>query len=285
MPPKNTLGRGLGAMFPDLLDGAGSKTAFITCGIEELSPNRFQPRKDFNDGAQKQLVDSIKKSGIIQPIIVRRSGASYEIIAGERRWRAAQQAGLNDVPVVIREAEDMDVALLSLVENIQRESLNPVEEADAFQTLATKFGLSQEEISDMVGKDRTTVTNTLRLLKLPAEAKKALIRKTITAGHARALLALNSQTEQLKLLGLIIKRGLSVRETEKAVLHQKSDNKGKTPAKKEAYILDLESRLSSRFMTKIQVNQSKNSGSLEIKFKGREELSRLVSLLLDGVGK
>jgi len=283
MPPKNTLGRGLGAMFPDLIDGAGSKSAFITCGIEELVPNRYQPRKDFNDDDQKQLVESIKKSGIIQPIIVRKAGAGYEIIAGERRWRAAQQAGIKDVPVVIREAEDIDVAQLSLVENIQREALNPIEEADAYQTLTGKFGLSQEEISAMVGKDRSTITNTIRLLKLPADVKKALIKKTITAGHARTLLALDSQAEQLRTLGVILKKGLSVRETEKTVDKLKKGKKDKTsPLKKDAHILDLEQALSARLMTRVQINLSKNSGSLEIKYKGKEELNRLVSILLDG---
>lgn len=285
MPPKNTLGRGLGAIFTDLLDDDGNKPAFIVCGIEELVPNRFQPRKDFNDADQKQLIESVKKSGIIQPIIVRKSGAGYEIIAGERRWRAAQKAGMKDVPVVVREAEDVEVAQLSLVENIQRESLNPIEEADAYQTLAEKFGRSQEEISAMVGKDRTTITNTIRLLKLPAEAKKALIGKTITAGHARSLLALNSQAEQLKMLGMITKRGLSVRETEKAVIHFKKEKDRKGSPKKDTYIIDLENMLSSKLMAKIKINHSKKSGSLEIKYKGNEELDRLVNILLSGIKK
>jgi ParB family chromosome partitioning protein len=283
MPPKNSLGRGLGAMFPDLLVDAGNKPAFIMCGIEELSPNRFQPRKDFNDADQKQLVDSIKKSGIIQPIIVRKAAEGYEIIAGERRWRAAQQAGLREVPVVLRKAEDIDIAQMSLVENIQREALNPIEEADAYQTLSGRFGLSQEEISAMVGKDRTTITNTIRLLKLPAEAKKALIGKTITSGHARSLLALNSPGEQVRMLGVILKKGLSVRETEKAVLNLKKDKKDPAHPQKDSYILDLENMLSSRLMTKIQINPSKNSGSLEIKYKGRDELDRLVQILLSGI--
>jgi ParB family chromosome partitioning protein len=282
MPPKNTLGRGLSAMFPDLLDGAGNKPGINTCGIEELSPNRYQPRKDFNNAELKLLADSIKKSGIIQPIIVRRAGVGYEIIAGERRWRAAQQAGIKDVPIVIREAEDIDVAQLSLVENILRESLNPIEEADAYQTLTGKFGLSQEELSAVVGKDRTTITNTIRLLKLPADVKKALIKKTITAGHARTLLALDSQAEQLRTLGVIVKKGLSVRETEKAVDNLKKGKKDKSALKKDDHILHLEQILSSRLLTRVQINSSKNSGLLAIKYKGKEELNRLVNILLDG---
>jgi len=193
MPPKHSLGKGLGAMFPDLLNNIGDKPAFILCGIEELTPNRFQPRRAFNDADQSELVASVRKSGIIQPIVVRKSENGYEIIAGERRWRAAQAAGLKDVPIIIRTADDRELAELSLVENIQREALNPVEEADAYQTLLTRFSLSQEEIAARVGKDRSTIANTVRLLKLPDAVKKALIAKGITAGHARALLALASR--------------------------------------------------------------------------------------------
>jgi ParB family chromosome partitioning protein len=210
MPPKNSLGRGLGAMFPDLLNNIGDRPAFVQCGIEELTPNRFQPRRDFNDEDQKELVASVKKSGIIQPIIVRKAERGYEIIAGERRWRAAQAAGLKEVPIIIRKAEDRDLAELSLIENIQREALNPMEEADAYQTLLTRFSLSQEEISARVGKDRSTIANTVRLLKLPDAAKKALIGKQITAGHARALLALDLPGEQLGALKIIQKKELNV---------------------------------------------------------------------------
>jgi len=213
MPPKSSLGRGLGAMFPDLLKDLNDKPAFLMCGIEELSPNRFQPRKDFNDQDQKQLVASIRKSGIIQPIIVRKSDSGYEIIAGERRWRAAQQAGLSSVPVIIRDAQDLDLAELSLIENIQREALNPVEEAEAYQTLTGTFNLSQEELASRVGKDRSTIANAIRLLQLPAAVKTALIEKKITTGHARPLLSLASPREQIDALEIILKKGLTVRET------------------------------------------------------------------------
>ena len=200
MPPKHSLGKGLGAMFPDLLNNIGDKPAFILCGIEELTPNRFQPRRAFNDADQNELVASVRKSGIIQPIVVRKSENGYEIIAGERRWRAAQAAGLKEVPIIIRTADDRELAELSLIENIQREALNPVEEADAYQTLMTRFSLSQEEIAARVGKDRSTIANTVRLLKLPEAVKKALIGKAITAGHARALLALDAPGEQIAAL-------------------------------------------------------------------------------------
>src|SRR5574340_1200041 len=181
MPQKHSLGKGLGAILSDSIDDFNKKTSLVMCGIEELSPNRFQPRKDFNDKDQKQLVASVKKSGIIQPIIVRKTAKGYEIIAGERRWRAAQAAGLQDVPIIIREAEDLDVAEISLIENIQRAELNAIEEANAYQTLMEKFSLSQEEISTRVGKDRSTIANTVRLLKLPREVKSSLIEKNISA--------------------------------------------------------------------------------------------------------
>ena len=190
MAQKNVLGKGLGAIFPDLLNDIDKKKSVSSCGIEELRPNRYQPRKNFNDKDQKQLIASIKKSGIIQPIVVRKQDNGYEIIAGERRWRAAQAAGLKDVPIVIREATDMEAAEMSLIENIQREELNPLEEANAYVTLIEKFKLSQEEISSRVGKDRSTIANTVRLLKLPAKVKTALVEKKISSGHARCLLAL-----------------------------------------------------------------------------------------------
>jgi len=209
MPPKDSLGKGLGAMFPDLLNHIGDRPSFVQCGIEELVPNRFQPRRNFNDDDQRELVASVKKSGIIQPIIVRKADNGYEIIAGERRWRAAQTAGLKEVPIIIRKAEDRDLAELSLIENLQREALNPIEEADAYQTLLNKFSLSQEEISTRVGKDRSTIANTIRLLKLPEAARKALIDKKITAGHARSLLALEHPADQIRALKIIQQRDLN----------------------------------------------------------------------------
>jgi ParB family chromosome partitioning protein len=282
MPPKNSLGRGLGAMFPDLLEDLNNRPAFLICGIEELSPNRFQPRKDFNDHDQKQLVSSIKKSGIIQPIIVRKSGAGYEIIAGERRWRAAQQAGLKSVPVIIRDAQDLDVAELSLIENIQREALNPIEEAEAYQTLTGKFNLSQEELSSRVGKDRSTIANTIRLLKLPAAIKTALVEKKITTGHARPLLSLESPKEQMRVLELILKKALTVRETEHLIQGAKKVRPEKKKEKKDPYMTDLERALSKRLMTRVQIRQhQKKSGNIEIRFSSMEDLNRLFRSLMD----
>jgi ParB family chromosome partitioning protein len=281
MPPKPSLGKGLGAMFPDLLDHIGEKPAFILCGIEELRPNRFQPRRAFNDEDQRELVASVKKSGIIQPIVVRKSETGYEIIAGERRWRAAQAAGLKDVPIIIRQADDREVAELSLIENIQREELNPIEEANAYQTLLTNFSLSQEEIAARVGKDRTTVANTVRLLKLPEAAKQALITKGISAGHARALLALNLPAEQTQALQVIQKKGLNVRETERLVQNLKKLPARKRSPQKDLFLQDLEREIASRLLASVNIRAGKRAGIIEIRYANAEELNRLALLLLD----
>ncbi|MBU2260365.1 MAG: ParB/RepB/Spo0J family partition protein [Proteobacteria bacterium] len=282
MPQKNSLGRGLGAMFPDLLKNIGDRPAFIMCGIEELSPNRFQPRRAFDNEDQRELVVSVKKSGIIQPLIVRKAENGYEIIAGERRWRAAQAAGLTEVPVIIRSAEDRDLAELSLIENIQREALNPIEEADAYQTLMTRFSLSQAEISTRVGKDRSTIANTVRLLKLPEAVKSAVIEKAITAGHARALLALDQPGEQIGALKVIRKKGLTVRDTERLIQSLKKAPAKKKSARKDPFLTDLERELSSRLLAPVQIRAGKKSGTIEIRYAGSEELNRLARLLLDG---
>lgn len=279
---KDALGKGLGAIFPDLLErNNGKSVPTSTCGIEELRPNRYQPRKTFNDEDQKRLVASIKQTGIIQPIIVRKTEQGYEIIAGERRWRAAQMAGLKDVPIVVRKASDLEVAELSLIENLLREELNPLEEADAYLTLMEKFNLSQESISAQVGKDRSTIANTVRLLKLPAKAKTALVAKKITSGHARCLLALYSMEEQLTLLDLILKRDLNVRETEKLITRLKQKPGEKKAIVKDRYMSDLEKSLTVKCMARVQIKGSANKGAIEITYKSMDELNRLARYLLD----
>ena len=281
MPPKDTLGKGLGAMFPDLLNHIGDRPSFVQCGIEELAPNRFQPRRNFNDDDQRELVASVKKSGIIQPIIVRKADNGYEIIAGERRWRAAQTAGLKEVPIIIRKAEDRDLAELSLIENLQREALNPIEEADAYQTLLNRFSLSQEEISTRVGKDRSTIANTIRLLKLPEAARKALIDKKITAGHARSLLSLEHPADQIRALKIIQQRDLNVRDTDRLIRNLKKSPGRKKPGRKDPHVTDLERELSSQLLTPVRIHAGKKSGTIEIRYANGDELNRLARLLLE----
>jgi ParB-like partition proteins len=282
MAQKNVLGKGLGAIFPDLLNDFDKKKSVFSCGIEELRPNRYQPRKNFNDGTQKQLIASIKSTGIIQPIVVRKVDKGYEIIAGERRWRAAQAAGLKDVPIVIREATDMEAAEISLIENIQREELNPLEEANAYVTLIETFKLSQEEISSRAGKDRSTIANTIRLLKLPAKVKAALVEKKISSGHARCLLACSSTEEQIAALALILKKDLNVRETERLI--QKAKNlpaDKKQVVNKDRFLNDLEKALAAKFMAKVQIKGSAKKGLIEIRYTSMDELNRLSGLILD----
>lgn len=283
MAQKNVLGKGLGAIFPDLLNDTDKKK-IVSCGIEELRPNRYQPRKNFNDEQQKQLIASIKHNGIIQPIVVRKLEKGYEIIAGERRWRAAQAAGLREVPVVIRDATEMQAAELSLIENIQREELNPLEEAHAYTTLMETFKLSQEDISLRVGKDRSTIANTVRLLKLPDKAKAALVEKKISSGHARCILACVSLEEQLALLELILKKNLNVRETEHLLKKAKKTSSAvKTPAKKDRFLGDLERSLATKLMAKVVINGSSSRGIIEIRYTSLDELNRLSGMILDDI--
>jgi ParB family chromosome partitioning protein len=281
MAQKNVLGKGLGAIFPDLLNDSDKKKIF-SCGIEELRPNRYQPRKNFNDEQQKKLITSIRNSGIIQPIVVRKLDKGYEIIAGERRWRAAQAAGLKEVPIVIREANDMETAEISLIENILREDLNPLEEANAYVTLSETFNLSQEEISTRAGKDRSTIANTIRLLKLPAKAKTALVEKKISSGHARCLLSCGSPDDQLALLELILKKDLTVRETERLIKNAKTIPADKKQAvKKDRFLNDLEKALAAKLMARVQINGSADKGLIEIRYTSMDELNRLSGMILD----
>ncbi len=283
MPRTNSLGRGLGAMFPDLVNPAGDRDqpSFVMCGIEELEPNRFQPRVDFNDDAQKELIASVKKNGVIQPIIVRKAKNGYEIVAGERRWRAAQASGMKEVPVIIRQASDRELAELSLVENIQRESLNPIEEARAYTVLAGTFSLSQEDISARVGKDRSTVANAIRLLKLPEEIQKGIIGKKISAGHARALLSLDIPELQIKTFKTIQKRDLNVRETENLVKRLKTNPEKKKKQSLDKYIEELQKELSAHLLAPVNIKNRKSSGAIEIRYANPRELDRLVRFLLE----
>ncbi len=281
MSKKNALGKGLGAIFPDLMEDPSTKPHFAMCGIEELSPNRFQPRKIFDGNDQKKLTDSIKKNGVLQPILVRKydDRPGYEIIAGERRWRAAQAAGLRDVPIIIRHgAQDQEIAELSLIENIQREELNPIEEAEAYQTLIQRFHLSQEEISLIVGKDRSTIANSLRLLNLPKEAKEALIKKDISAGHARAILSVEPKSEQVDVLREIIRRNLSVRQTESLVKTRNTGPRNKT--RKESYIIDVENKISEKLMAKTEIKSLSKGGMITIRFLSDDDLNRLLDVIM-----
>lgn len=252
--------------------------------VTSIEPNREQPRKDFNEEAMGELAESMKVYGVLQPLLVQKKGDYYEIIAGERRWRAAKLAGLKEVPVVIREYTKQQTMEIALIENVQREDLNPIEEAKAYQRLIQEFELKQEEIAARVGKSRVTITNSMRLLKLDERVQEMLIQNQITGGHARALLTVEDGELQYKLAGKIIAENLSVREIEKIV---KSLSKKKNPKEKnvedESLALifrDLEERMKSAMGTKVSINRKdKNKGRVEIEYYSELELERIVELI------
>jgi ParB family chromosome partitioning protein len=277
------LGKGLGALLPEY--GQPEPKTLLYCGIEEIIPNRSQPRKHFDESKLQELAESIKEKGILEPLLVRRTDQGYELIVGERRWRAAQKAGLKEVPVVVKEADRREVLEISLIENLQREDLNPIEAAESFKHLLEEFNISQEDLSQRIGKDRTTITNTLRLLKLPLEVRNQLLQNRITSGHARAILSLESKEKQKELCALIIKKGLSVREAE-AIAKRWSEKPKKsiTPVKKTG---DLESQLSSlqdslrKYLgTKVHITQKGKRGKIEIEYYSHEDLERIVEAIL-----
>ena len=277
------LGKGLGALLPEF--GQAEPKALLYCGIEEIIPNRSQPRKLFDESKIQELAESIKEKGILEPLIVRRADQGYELIVGERRWRAAQKAGLKEVPVLLKEIEGREALEISLIENLQREDLNPMEAAEAFKHLIEEFDISQEDLSKRMGKDRTTITNTLRLLKLPLEVRNQLLQNRITSGHARAILSLENKEKQKELCALIIKKGLSVREAE-AISKRWSEKpkKSVTPVKKRS---DLESQLSSlqdslrKYLgTKVLITQKDKKGKIEIEYYSHEDLERIVEAIL-----
>ena len=309
MAKRTGLGKGLGAIFGDeVMESAAeeqeakhqakSKKAQepekkeedsdigkeLMVKVTSIEPNREQPRKDFNEEAMGELAESMKVYGVLQPLLVQKKVDYYEIIAGERRWRAAKLAGLKEVPVVIREYTKQQTMEIALIENVQREDLNAIEEAKAYQRLIQEFELKQEEIAARVGKSRVTITNSMRLLKLDERVQEMLIQNQITGGHARALLTVEDGELQYKLAGKIIAENLSVREIEKIV---KSLSKKKNPKEKnvedESLTLifrDLEERMKSAMGTKVSINRKdKNKGRVEIEYYSESELERIVELI------
>jgi len=255
-----------------------AKRALSVCGIEEVQPNPFQPRKTFADAQLQELVDSIREKGILQPLMVRRKGDRFELIAGERRWRAAQKAGIKEIPILVKDVSESEMLELSLIENIQREDLNPIEEAEAFKRLLEQFRLTQEEISRKVGKDRTTIANTIRLLKLPPEVKQSLAEGKISAGHARAFLSIEGVEKQRALLKKLLLGGLSVRQIENLVKRFRVKNPA--PSRKNdpewsALVEDLQRALG----TKVKIVGRRKRGKIQIEYYSPEELDRIVDLL------
>lgn len=276
------LGKGIGALLSSAAQEGGKK--YFACPVEELRPHSQQPRKTFNDEKMAELVASIKEKGVIQPLVIRQMSDHYQIIAGERRWRAAQKAGLERVPVVIQDVTEDWALEIALIENIQREDLNPMEEATAYRHLMDSFDLSQEDVAKRVGKDRSTVANALRLLRLPNKVKDDLLANRLSMGHARALLSLETDEDMAEASEEVIRKKLSVRDTEKLVKKIKDFGVVKPEEKKtvkpvDPNLVELESSLKQALGTQVKVAARGKGGRIEINYHDQGELDRLLELL------
>ena len=285
MAPKHKgLGRGLDALIINTevdIDQDNESENLKKISIDDIKPNENQPRKIFNDEKIGELADSIKEHGVIQPIVVRTSGDFYEIVAGERRWRAARKAGLTEIPCVIRELTDEENMLFAIIENMQREDLNPVEEAEGLEKMISTYGLTQGEVSKSVGKSRPYITNSLRLLKLPKKIREMMTEGLITAGHGRALINIDDEVKQIEIAELVIKEGLSVRQIEEIAKSKKAEKekKPKRKAEKSADVLLVERELKSVLGTKVNIAYKNKKNTVEIECYNKDELNRIIELL------
>ena len=287
------LGKGLDSLIPEgktkpisnSIKSAEKETKTIEqlVKISKIEPNREQPRRHFEEDALLELADSIKQFGVLQPLLVQKKGDFYEIIAGERRWRAAKLAGIKEVPVIIKDYTKQEIVEIALIENIQRENLNPIEEAMAYKRLLTEFNLKQDEVAERVSKSRTAVTNSMRLLKLGEKIQQMIVDEMISTGHARALLAIEDAEEQYNLATRIFDEKLSVREVEAIIRHMKNPKVPKTTKTSENSFIykDLEDKMISVIGTKVTVNQKgKGKGKIEIEYYSDAELERIFDLLM-----
>lgn len=285
MNNKKGLGKGLGALITD--NSSNDEASVKEIKINEIEPNNNQPRKKFDDEKLKTLSESIMQHGIVQPIIVRKDGSIYRIVAGERRWRAARLAGLKTVPVVIKELTNKQVMEIALIENIQREDLNPIEEAEAFDRLLNEYSMTQEELSNSIGKSRSAIANTIRLLGLNEKVKEHLINGEITSGHARALLSINDEDLQIEVCEEVIEKNLSVRETESLVkknLKVKNKDKIKRENRNEE-IIKIEEDLKNIFGTKVKLLDKNNKGKILIEYYSNDDLERILEVINESVKK
>ena len=294
---RNGLGKGLDSLIPNKAEKTvkaekkpeekkeerKSESGEILVKINQVEPNREQPRKEFDEDSLMELADSIKQFGILQPLLVQKKKDYYEIIAGERRWRAAKIAGIKEVPIIVKEYTNQDIVEISLIENIQRENLNPIEEAMAYKRLLEEFSLKQDEVAERVSKSRTAVTNSMRLLKLSPRVQQMIVDDMISTGHARALLAIDDEEQQYQLANRIFDEKLSVRETEKLVKALKNPKKEKKNQKIEhTFVYDnIEEQMKNIIGTKVSVNPKANGkGKIEIEYYSEEELERIYDLIM-----
>lgn len=286
---RKALGRGLDALFAQgtSVESSPAESNLMELDIDRLDPGGDQPRSIFKENKLEELAQSIRHNGIIQPLVVRRRGDRFEIIAGERRWRAAQKAGLHKIPCVIKEVSSENVLEISLIENIQREELNPIEEANAFKRLLEMRDLTQEEVARRVGKDRSSITNALRLLKLPTELQKLVEEEKLSMGHARALLSIDSAQHQIALARQITSKTLSVRATEQLVKRSHSEsprtaeNKSSTAESADrANIVAAEAKLSKKLGAPVKIRLAKSGGVIEVKFSSNHDLARVFDVIV-----
>jgi ParB family transcriptional regulator, chromosome partitioning protein len=284
---RKALGRGLGALIPDMepiQDRAGEQSAkeFFECDIALIRPNRFQPRIRFDADELAQLSDSIRTQGILQPLLVRQADVGYELVAGERRLRAAKMAGLPAVPVIVKTVSDTEMLEMSIVENIQRENLNPIEEAEAYHRLIEEFGLTQEQAAVRVGKSRSAVANFLRLRQLPELIKAGINEGKLSMGHARALLGADTPAQQNAAWHAIVRKGLSVRQTEELIKQLRKASQPVEPKSvdsEDRHLAGVTEELSRRFGTRVEIRRKGKTGRLSIEFYSTEDLNRVLELL------
>ncbi|WP_409176470.1 ParB/RepB/Spo0J family partition protein [Brevibacillus fortis] len=273
------LGKGLNALITSNLIEEGEQVKEVS--INEIRPNPYQPRKEFEQSAIEELAQSIKEHGIIQPLIVRKSIKGYELVAGERRLRAAKVAGLKEVPVVVKAYTDQQLMEIALIENLQRENLNPLEEAEAYDKLISYHDYTQEQLAQKIGKSRPHVANMLRLLQLPEKIRKMVSAAELSMGHSRALLGVTDKKVQQQLANDVVEKGLSVRQLEELVkqLNVSRETKKKKPAKNEPVLIEMEERLRSRFGTSVKIKKGSKRGKIEIDFYSQEDLERIIDML------
>ena len=279
------LGKGLNAIIgADIVSEVIDRPRAIEISVDRLSPNPFQPRRSFTEEGLEQLAESIRHHGILQPIVVRPSGDGYQLIAGERRWRAAQIVGLQRIPAVVRELDDPSMVQVALIENLQREDLNPIEEASAYRRLMDEFNMTQEQLSSTIGRSRPAIANAVRLLNLPTEIQRAVEERKLSEGHARCLLAISDQEDQLKVAAQIIANGLNVRQAEELVRGTTRDVSRETIRKRTSEddpdAVRLTQRLGERLGTRVKLSGSVRKGKLEIEYYSTEDLDRILEIIL-----
>jgi ParB family chromosome partitioning protein len=274
------LGKGLSALIPMREpDSFTPQIGVLEIPISSIRANKYQPRTEFNQAKLNDLINSIKEKGVVQPVLVRKTDSGYELIAGERRLRAAKTLGMEKIPAILKKVSDVDMLEISLIENIQREELNPMEEAFAYQRLMTEFGFTQEAVSKVIGKDRSTIANTLRLLFLPNKVQDHLAKGDITTGHAKAILSLPTEGSQISVCGVIIKKGLSVREAEALAARRMLTRKPSSLKIKDGNIADIENRLQQIFGTRVVITHGKKRGTIRVDYYSTDDLSRILDII------